>query len=119
MAANFIGEWEFESGPEELELAEIAPQITLAAAYSFSHALSLGLELRNHNEIAKEDSSDEMEWQHSALFLGPTVAYATKAWWMTFTVLPQIPALKSPGKGKLILDEHEAVEARFLLSFHL
>jgi hypothetical protein len=60
-----------------------------------------------------------MEFEHSALFLGPTLAYSAKSWWMTFTVLPQVHALHAPGDRGLVLDEHEALEARLLFSFHI
>ena len=113
LAANFVGELEYEAEGEEFELEEIGLESTIGASYALSRKTSLGLEFRSHSEIV------EGEMEASALFLGPTVAYSSDAWWMTFTVLPQIAALKHDGGGMRDLHDHEALEARFLLSFHL
>lgn len=119
-AANLVAEGEFEAEPEEFELEEIELEVDLGASYAVSPRLSLGLELRNHNEIAKEAGSEEMEFEHSALFFGPNISYATESWWMTFSLLPQLPALmKAGGGGILVLDEHEKINARLLFSFHI
>jgi hypothetical protein len=112
VAGNLVlaNEWELE--PEETE-TEQEVELVLAGAYFLRPGLSAGLELRNHNEIV------EGEWEHSALFLGPVVGYATDDWWATITLLPQLPALKKEGDGSRVLDEHEKLEARLLFSFHL
>lgn len=112
LAGNLVlaNEWEME--PEETE-TEQEVEIDLAAAYFLRPGLSAGLELRNHNEVV------EGEWEHSALFLGPVIGYATDAWWVALTILPQLPALKNEGEGSRVLDEHEKLEARILFSFHL
>jgi hypothetical protein len=111
-AGNLVlaNEWEME--PEETE-TEQEIELDLAATYFLRPGLSAGLELRNHNEIL------EGEWEHSALFLGPVMAYATDSWWAALTILPQLPALKKEGDGARVLDDHEKLEARILFSFHL
>lgn len=120
LAANLIGEGEFEAEPNGMELEEIELVLETGASYSINPHLSLGMELRNHNEIAKELGSEEFEFEHSALFLGPNVSYATESWWFTLSVLPQVPALmKAKGGSILVLDEHEKINARLLFSFHL
>ncbi len=118
LAANFAGEFEYESEGSELELEEIGLEGTFGASYAISPRLALGLEMRSHNEIAKSASS-EMEFESSALYLGPTVAWSSKSWWLTFTALPQIAAFKHEGGGIRDLKDHEAMQARLLLSFHL
>ncbi len=112
LAGNLVlaNEWEMEADETETE-HEI--ELDLAATFFLRPGLSAGLELRNHNEIL------EGEWEHSALFLGPVLAYATDAWWAAITILPQLPALKKEGDGARVLDDHEKLEARLLFSFHL
>jgi hypothetical protein len=120
LAANLVAEGEYVTGVNETDLEEIELEADLGASYAITPHFSAGLELRNHNEIAKESGSDEMEWEHSALFLGPNLSYATENWWVTFTVLPQLPALmKEEGGSMFVLDEHEKLNARLLFSFHL
>jgi hypothetical protein len=115
LAANLVAEGEFETGPDETEL-----EADLGASFAITPHFSAGLELRNHNEIAEESGSEEMEWEHSALFLGPNLSYATENWWVTLSVLPQLPALmKEEGGSMFVLDEHEKINARLLFSFHL
>ncbi len=116
LAANLVGELEIELRPEAAEKEWIG-ELDLAASYRFTPNLSVGLELRNHNEIA------EGTWEHSALFLGPVLAYASKGWWVALTVMPQLPSLyrsaeHGGGHGR-DLHDHEKFNARLLFSFHL
>ena len=94
----------------------VGVQVGMGADYLLTPRFSLGLELRNHNEIEKEDG--EMEWMNSALFLGPVAAYSTKACTITFTVLPQLPALKTEDNTTFEVHDHEKLEARLHLSLH-
>lgn len=113
LAANVVGAWEKETGHEpELEL-----ELDLAATHLVTQHLSLGLELRNHNELEEAE-----EWEHSTLYAGPVLAYATEGWWVTLSVLPQLPALKKPSTetGMRVLDAGgEKWNARLLFSFRL
>jgi hypothetical protein len=113
LAANLVGELEYEAKSKEFELEELGLEGVFGASYSLSKNLALGLELRSHSEIV------EGELEASAIFLGPTAAYSGDKWWMTFTVLPQVAAPKHEGTGIRDLHDHEAVEARLLFSFHL
>jgi hypothetical protein len=120
LAANLVAEGEFETGIGETELEEIEIEADLGANYAFTPRFSAGLELRNQNGIDKEAGSEEMAWGHSALFLGPNLSYATDNWWVTFSVLPQLPALmKDEGGSMFVLDDQEKLNARLLFSFHL
>jgi hypothetical protein len=112
LAANLVGAWEKETNyAGELEL-----ELDLAAVYFVTQHLSLGLELRNHNELEEAE-----EWEHSALYAGPVVAYATQGWWVALSVMPQLPALKTADGevGSRVLDAGEKWNARLLFSFHL
>lgn len=118
-AANFIAEFELEAEPDEMELEEIAPDITLGASYEISKGFHAGLEVRNHNAFVMAPSGD-YEHEFSALYAGPVVSYATESWWMTFTLMPQLPALsKAEGGSILVLDDGEKINARLLFSFHI
>jgi hypothetical protein len=120
LVANVIGEFEFEAEPDEMELEEIAPDLTLGGAYEFTKGFYAGLELRNHNAFLKSGDSEDLEHEFSALYFGPVVSYATESWWMTFTVLPQLPALsKESGGSMFVLDDGEYLNARLLFSFHI
>lgn len=113
LAGNLVLESELEFEAEETE-SEMVVELALGAAYFLSSHLSVGLELVNHNEFP------EGSFEHSALFAGPVIAYATESWWVTATVMPQLPALKGhEGGGSRVLDEHEKVMGRILFSFHL
>jgi hypothetical protein len=104
-------EWEFaEPGETERELV-LAP--VLGVGYFVTTRLLAGIELRNHN-----DFSDGSDFEHSAFFAGPVLAYAGQNWWTAFTLLPQIGAIGADD-GSLDLEGHERVEARLLLGFHM
>lgn len=114
LAANLVVEHEWQFGLSETE-RELALEVDLAASYFITHNLSVGLELRNQNVIPGGAGL-----RYSALFAGPTVAYAEKGWWVAFSLLPQLPALKRSQPGStLILDDRERYNARLLFSFHL
>jgi hypothetical protein len=118
-AANLITEFEYAATGDEMELEEIAPDLTLGATFEVSKGFHAGLEARNHNAIVK-NADEEMEHEFSALYLGPVVSYATESWWMTFSLLPQLPALsKAEGGSILVLDDGEKINARLLFSFHI
>ncbi len=119
LAANLITEFEYEATANGMELAEIAPDASLGATYALAKGVHLGVEARNHNAVLKNDSG-RMEHAFSALYAGPVIAYATESWWMTFSVLPQLPALsKAEGGSILELDDGEKINARLLFSFHI
>jgi hypothetical protein len=75
---------------------------------------SLGLELRDHNEIP-----EYKVWENTAIFLGPVVTYTQENWWATLTVLPQLYGTRfsSPdpdGEVGLELEGHERVNVRLI-----
>lgn len=116
-AYNFSNEVEWEREPGEVEYEEWAIENNLAYSHFYSDKLAAGLELRNHTEI-----TNDAHPAHSALFLGPVVSYATDKWWVAFTAMSQLPAIKrsvNDRNSALILDAHERYNVRLLLSFPL
>jgi hypothetical protein len=113
-AGHFLGalnlaaehEWSFESPETEREKAF---ELDAAGCWFLTRRLTAGLELRSHLVIPPGG-----EPTRSALFLGPTVAYATEGWWVAASVLPQVRALAGASDGHLDLVEHERVEVRVL-----
>ena len=103
----------------ELENGRIATsseqevELNAGFSYAFNERISAGMEIRNINEL----KGGEVE--HSPFFAGPIISYATMNWWATITILPQLTSFAGPAKSHLDLDEHEKLEARLLLSFHL
>ncbi len=93
--------------------SEFTAEFDLGIAYSLHRNFSLGLEIRNHNELVGG------VWEHSALFAGPVLSYSSDAWWATLTILPQVTSFKGATAGTLVLDGHEKLESRLLFSFHL
>lgn len=87
LAANLVGaqEWGYAQAPTETEQEA---ELDLAAAWFFRPGFSAGLEVRNHNAF------HDGEWEHSALFAGPVLAYGAEGWWVAATILPQLPALR-------------------------
>jgi hypothetical protein len=118
--ASIEPEWEFEveGGSNDVEAEnELTYEFNLASTYFLSPSTSLGVEVRNHNLHISDSGYD-----HSALFAGPVVSYASETWWATLTVLPQIAKLKGSEADKdnnLVLSELEKVEIRFLFGIDL
>ena len=105
---------EFEAEDGEIEMETETPvELDLAYMRLLEKSAGLGLEIRNHNEIK------EGEWEHSAWFAGPSFHVRGDNWFINLNVLPQLfNAKKEEGSTEnLVLDEHEKVEARLLLSF--
>ena len=74
---------------------------------------SLGLELREHNELP-----EYRIWENTALFVGPVVSYRQEKWWAALTLMPQIFGANfngNPGReAQFELEAHERVNVRFL-----
>jgi hypothetical protein len=120
LAANVFAEFEYEAQPDGMELAEIAPDLSLGLSREIAKGMHAGLELHNHNAILKSGGGGDFSHQFSSLYLGPVFSYATEGWWMTFSVLPQWPALSKKSGGSILeLDDGEKINARLLFSFHV
>jgi hypothetical protein len=114
-ALNLVHATEWEDNFHETE-GEL--EATFGITRDLGANWSVGLELRNHNELPEYES-----WEHTALFLGPVVSYRRENWWATLTVLPQIYGRNyngdPDGNSSLVLDEHERVNIRLLIGFDL
>lgn len=132
LAFNAVVEPEFSHEKDDTELEELEIEADLALGYFITDNFSIGLEIRNHNEMAKgheeagmagmEMAGEEgdLEFEHSVLFAGPVISYAADRWWAALTVLPQIAALSGASKDSILdLEGHERVETRLILGMHL
>lgn len=118
LAYNFVFEREFAYLPGGTQEEETAIENDLGLTNFFSENFSGGLELRQHAEFVA--GVPEADPEHIALFLGPVLSYTGSNWWVTATCLFQLPAIQrsagDPGRN-LILDEHEKLNARVILSW--
>ncbi len=115
-ALNLVGEHEWEFEEDETE-REVGAEIDLGLGWLVSDRFSLGVEVRNVNEIKPEDG-----WEHSALFAGPAASYSSEKWWTAVTILPQVLKLKGEEEDEgssLVLSGRERLEARVLFGIHL
>ncbi|MCC6899462.1 MAG: hypothetical protein IT377_10835 [Polyangiaceae bacterium] len=118
VALNLVGEheWEFEAKGDTKR--EIELEADLAFGYFLTPTLVLGLEARSHSEL-----EGGKEHEVTAFSVGPSVAYAQKAWWMAATVQPQVFAIKGEEEGdddsSLDLEHHERVNVRVLFGMDL
>lgn len=101
--ATIEQKWKFDHGETEEE-AEL--EFTAGVSYRFAPAWSAGLELRNVREYDGLDFGTE---KLASWYVGPNIHYGAPDWWMTLTVLPQIP-LESDRN----LEDAERVEVRLL-----
>jgi hypothetical protein len=113
-------EWEFipKDGSNDVESnLELKYEFNLAGTYFVKPSTSVGIEVRNHNlHISSED------YQHSVLFAGPVVSYASEAWWATLTVMPQIAKLKGSevdAGHSLVTSELTKLEVRMIFGVDL
>jgi hypothetical protein len=101
-------EWKNDFHATEGEL-----EATFGITRDLGKRWSLGLELRNHNELP-----DYSRWENTALFLGPAINYRQEKWWATLTVLPQIYGANfggdPDGHRNLDLEGHERVNVRLI-----
>lgn len=117
VAFNLVGEYEVEwEEPGETE-SEVEIETDLGIGLMPKPSVLIGAEFTTHTEIVPGEG-----YEHTAFFLGPAVSFAQKKWWAALSVLPQLGAAKSEehaGDTKLDLHEHERVQARLLLGFHI
>ena len=114
IALNIVGEHEKEfdwKDSSTVSEKESAIELDLGYMYNVSTNFGLGLEVRNHNEIK------DGEWEHSALFGGPTINYRGDRWFVIGNFLAQLRNLHKTGAAPYnkVLDEHEKIEARILI----
>ena len=111
LAYNFVTELEFEKDFEADEAAietekEFIIENDLAYMYLFNPNFGLGIEAHNSNVI------DEGEWEHSVLYVGPTLFFSQKNFYAIVNALPQIGDLKN---GGLELHDNTKFSGRIML----
>ena len=112
-AVNFTHatEWtdHFRESEGELEL-------TAGVARQLTHRWSLGVEIREHNELPQYKT-----WENTVVFIGPVVSYRRKGWWAALSVMPQIYGANFSGNPDqnphLELEGHERLNVRLLAGF--
>ncbi len=99
-------EWE-HSSPVELYLGYL---------HFFKPQFGVGLEVRNNNEIAKEDG-----WMNSVVFAGPVVHVSIGKFFANISALPQLGNLHKTDSapGNLDLNAFEKAEVRLLIGYGL
>jgi hypothetical protein len=103
---------------DNLRTLEGELEASMGLSYDLSPRWSLGLELRDHNELP-----DYRIWENTALFLGPVVSYRQEKWWAALTVMPQLYGANYNGNpdanSSLELEGHERLNVRLLIGISL
>ncbi len=95
---------------------------SIGASYRVAPKWFIGLEGRHHMDVLQDPETSEYGKNQYSFFMGPTVHYASKGWWITGTYLRQLqgnpPYARSVGPvvggvdDGLHLDENEKNELR-------
>lgn len=111
LAYNFILEPELEYAAGGLEIEEFSIDHTAAISYAFGPRYSMGVEVWQHTH------THEGRVLHSTVFAGPVFSYVAGEFWVTLTVLGQLPAIKTARPGTdFVLDSHEQFNTRLLMA---
>ena len=114
LAYNFILEPELEYEAGELEFEEFSIDHTAGISYAFSPRCSMGMEIWQHTHTQAGTVL------HSTVFAGPVFSYVAGEFWVTLTVLGQLPAIKTAQPGAdFVLDSHEQFNTRLLMALPL
>ena len=103
---------------DNLHTTEGEVEASLGVARDLGKNWSLGLEVRDHNELP-----DYKKWENTAVFLGPVVSYRQEKWWAALTITPQIYGAnfgENPDANtSLELEGHERVNIRLIIGISL
>jgi hypothetical protein len=103
---------------DNLHTTEGELEASLGLAYDVGKNWSLGLEVRDHNELP-----DYRKWENTALFAGPVVSYRQEKWWAALTVMPQVYGAnfgENPDANTHFeLEGHEKVNIRLVFGISL
>jgi hypothetical protein len=112
IALNLVAEKEWELvRPDTIE--KLIFEADLGLGYFFTPSFVGGV------EVVSETFVESDEVTSSALYAGPSIAYADSHYWLSFAVTPQVFAPKSQSGDTTDLARGEAVRGRVLLGFHL
>ncbi len=112
VAYNAVVEPEWEFGPGHSNISWNLEN-DLGLTHFFTPAFSAGLEVVNQNEKTHPGSG----FTDSVIFAGPVASYAHENWWLTATLLRQLPALQrsvANPQDSLVLDNHEKFNFRII-----
>lgn len=115
---NFSGEFEWEKGKSETSFEkELKLETTGGLAYLVAPNWYLGVEGRYKAVYPNWNLGNREAW---ALFAGPAIHYASKSWWATLTVLPQVKGAPNDAtrSSSLHLDEFERLEVRLKVGYY-
>lgn len=116
IALNLVGEVEWKSDLAN-GITETLTETTLEASAGVSQMLgkhfSIGIEGQSVNDLTHGT------WNSSVLYAGAVASYTADTWWAALTVMPQIRELRADTRTGLELVDHEKVQTRLLVSFHL
>ncbi|MDE3183897.1 MAG: hypothetical protein KGM16_10810 [Bacteroidota bacterium] len=123
VAFNIVGKYEIEreiSRANNVTKAEWTHNSPVEFDFGYMHffkpEISFGLEIRNNNDIRKEDG-----WVNSVLFAGPAFHVSVGKFFTNITALPQIINLHKTDAvpGNRDLNDFEQVEGRVLIGYSL
>ncbi len=123
LAFNVVGKYEIEREilrANNVTKTEWTHNSPIEFNFGYMHfskpALSLGFEVRNNNDITKEDG-----WINSVFFAGPAFHVSVGKFFANITALPQIVNLhkSNAAPGSRDLNDFEQIEARVLIGYSL
>jgi hypothetical protein len=99
---------------DNLHTTEGEVEASAGIARDLNKNWSLGLELRDHNELP-----DYRIWENTALFIGPAISYHQEKWWAALTIMPQIFGANFNGNpggdSQFELEAHERLNIRLVI----
>ena len=109
-------EFEWKNGKLESADWDAPVEFDLAYMYNIRPSFGLGFELRNQNEISKDEG-----WEHPVIFGGPTINFRGNGWFVIANYLPQWVNVHktSVAPNNKVLDKQERREVRILLGISL
>ncbi|MCX6290567.1 MAG: hypothetical protein NT126_02230 [Bacteroidetes bacterium] len=89
-------------------------ELNFAYLHLINSHFGIGLEARNHNEVAEGAG-----WENSVWYAGPSFHFGSESWLINLNIQPQLfNARKESGSTETLeLSAHEKVEARLIVSF--
>jgi len=114
-AANFSGEFEREHNLDEREWeSELELQFSTGLSYRFAPNWFVGVEALATSAFERMHLDQLGEY---GIFAGPNLHYASKKWWATLTVLPQLSGWPET-KGNRDLEHFEKLHVRLKLGIN-
>lgn len=118
---NVTYEQEFEKEKENGAYAddwekEAALEFSTGLSYRFAPNWFAGIEARYHSEYP--DFPDEVDREHYAVFVGPSLHWGGERAWFTATWLPQVAGSPHAAGENLHLEEHEKNEFRLKVGYN-